>query len=192
MEKEAYLAIGAAIGAGISALGSFINSLLLSRSQKELSELNAKRDLERDQLKYENETTAKVKDRLILSLEKMHLQLSSIAHYCSLTGSTIQKSNEITVAQFDQLHSEQCMNVSEVNMLLNSYVPQYDMATNALENSMSNYWGNYRNLISQQLEGNDKAAQKTMDKVLPYANEVVNEAEKLKRSIRSIASQVLA
>lgn len=192
MENGAYLAIGAAIGAGISALGSFINSLLLSRSQKELSEFNAKRDLERDRLKYEHETTAKIKERLILSLEKMHLQLSSIAHYCSLTGNSIQYSNEITIAQYNQLYSDQCMNISEVNMLLNSYVPQYNISTNALENVMNHYWGNYKELIRHRLEGNDKAAQKALDKVVPYSNEVVNESEKLKRSIRSIASQVLA
>ncbi len=188
MEKEIYLAIGAIIGA----VGSFTASLLTAKSQKELAEINAKRDIERDKLKYQSEYVSKIKERILQEFESAHTQLSEIANHFSLTGSSLNKPSNCSIEEFDHSYSEYRSKLNCITMLIHIYASDSGLTTESLDAAMNNYWGNYREYLRAKQQGQNSLEQRLLDYVVQYSSEICQKAHSLQYGISSVVTAMIS
>lgn len=186
MEKEVYVVIASALGAFSVLAASFITG----RNQASAANTNALRDIELERLKYENEAKLKVATRVLKRLEKAHVHLSQISQAFDLTGTVMKQTAGTTIPEFDRFYHEHLGRLNEIRMLLDFYAQSPTVDPKALAGVMSNYWGNFRNFVYQNEQGNKDAKQRALDKVIDYAHQVASQASSLQEAVSDFARQL--
>jgi hypothetical protein len=186
MDKELYVFLGA----GLGALFAYVSAVIGARTQREVAQLNANKDitLQRDRLSEDRRKNELAVERG--KLDALHRILSRIALENSQTMSHMQSSANLAVEDFRARYLENCDRLHEALAIVDIYYPEMRGPIRDIYGQSNVFWGYQENLLQTDIQTNPAGWNSHLSAVLKAGQAIGERAWQLQTDISHRAQQL--